>query len=90
MGAQDQEAGEPAGYCIEIKVGADGQITVSVEESQQETTEEPEGDANAHPVGSIKEACQLVMDLYKNSGQIQGVGAEQAAFDSAVPEQGGM
>lgn len=66
----DQGAGDDtsAGYCIEIRVTADGKMSVGVEPLAEEQDEEGGNAENYQPVGSIKEAMQKVMEIYQNDG----------------------
>lgn len=76
--------GMGAGYCIEIHVSAEGSIKIGVEPEGDEAAEEgaatPEAGAeegdDAQPVANIREAMKVVMDIYKNSGQIADADGE--------------
>lgn len=80
------------GYCIEIKVKADGTISVGVESLPEEDAEESAGSAGdadpeeandgAQEVSSIREAIKIVMDIYQHSGEIADAGADQAQMSS--------
>lgn len=92
MMAQDPAAmpaddGATAGYEICIKVDGSGAIMVGVEPEGAEPTD----DSGMQPVKNIKEACAIVMDIFKNSGQItdQGEGDFEAGF-GAKPPMGNM
>lgn len=74
----EQEAGTSGGYCIELKVGADGSIKVSVEPASAEVGEEAESDEEYQSVPNIREAIKLVIDIYNNQGQTQDTGANDA------------
>lgn len=87
-GAGDPDAGaQPDGgdgsYVIEIRVGADKQITVCVEQGAEEAGEEQasdagggdpaggdDGDDQSTPVQSIKAALTLALEIFKADGQM--------------------
>jgi hypothetical protein len=91
--SQDLSQGDPSqgadqsdgGYCIEVEVSAQGQITVSVESSDQEDSEQPGQDddgAGDMPVPSIKAACQMVEQIFKNNGQMPGGQSQMSVQDA--------
>lgn len=56
------------GYCIEIRVDANNQVSVGVEP----LNEKPEaGEGDYQPVKSIQEAMAVVKDIFANSGNVQ-------------------
>lgn len=84
--AQDGALDTSGGYCIEVRVDADGKIKVGVESLADEQAEdaqggEPaaEGDDNDNEqyqeVGSIGEALKLVKQIYAGAGEMQDMGA---------------
>jgi hypothetical protein len=95
-GGNDDASAGPQGYVIEIQVGADGKISVSVEPQSEEDSEEsggasgnaPDADAaggeseDSQPVANIREACKLVMEIFKSAGQMPDDGADQAAMSA--------
>lgn len=89
MSPEAQEAGK--GYCIEIEVGTDGSIRVSVESKEYEDQEhanmpegieEPEGQA----VASIDEALALAQQIFQNDGEMSEM-ADEAAEPKMDGEQ---
>lgn len=74
------------GYSIEIYVDGDGKISVGVESGAEEASEhqatgqEPE----RTPVKGIREALEIVMDIYKNQGQMNA-GEDQFAAGFGAP-----
>jgi hypothetical protein len=93
-GGADPSDDMSGGYTIEIQVGADGKISVSVEPQSEEDSEEsggggaPDADAaggeseDSQPVANIREACKLVMEIFKSAGQMPDDGADQAAMSA--------
>lgn len=78
----DQGIDMAGGYCIGIKVDAQGQVSVGVEPAKDEAAEEaasPSGGEKYQTVKSFKDALMLAMDIYKNQGQIQTGGDESFA-----------
>lgn len=61
------------GYTICIKVGADGQIYVGLENPAAEAAESPEQEAaeesGLQPVKSIKDALTAALEIYRSNGQ---------------------
>jgi hypothetical protein len=87
------EPAQQSGYCIEIHVSADNQITVGVEPESAESAEgETQPDNGGQAVSSIREALQVAMDIFKNGGQVMdaesGDGDFSAGFASGpkMPE----
>lgn len=91
---QPQTEDSTGGYEICIRVGADGALSVGVErEGAEEAQAMPPGggqpmemmaaDEGAAyvPVGSIKEALTMALDIYRAEGQMPDDGG-QAEFDS--------
>jgi len=80
----------PAGYVIEIYVGADNSLSVNVEDASAEGAEgaEPAG----QPVQSIRDAVSLVLDIFKNAGQMQDGGDADfaAGYGQPATEPGQM
>lgn len=84
MGDADEAQGS-GGYCIELHVGADGSLSVSVEDEDDETQKEggdatgapgaaaaPGGDIDkGTPAATVKEALQMILDIYKSNGKGQ-------------------
>lgn len=96
--AEDPTAAVPeaeGGYTICIKVGADGQISVGVEDEAAEAqagAESPEQESaeesSLQPVGSIKEALTAALDIYRSNGQApEDSGAMQDEFTSGFKGQ---
>jgi len=87
------------GYEITIKVDANQQITVSVDPASPDDDSGSGGgsddgsgdDESSQAVPSIKAACQVVMDIFKNAGQMTDGGAEQDAMAGGygVPQGAG-
>jgi len=87
MQAMPPEAPEGgAGYCIEIEVGTDGSIRVSVESKAYEDQEhanmpegmpEPEGQA----VASIEEALALAQQIFQNNGEMGEMAEESPKME---------
>lgn len=91
MGGEDDAAADASqGYCIEIRVDADGKIKVGVESLADEQAEESQGGEPAESedseeyqeVGSIGEALRVVKDIYTNAGNMQDMGANESEMDS--------
>lgn len=79
------------GYEICIKVDGAGKISVGVDMESDEAAQGPgtgapvtptDDDSSYHPVRSIKEAMQVAMDIYKNSGQMVSADAGMDDFNS--------
>lgn len=87
-GQAEQATGQ--GYCIEIYVNPNGQVSVGVEQ-KPEAPEQEQGAEGRTPVGGIKEALQLVMEIYQNDGQqtdtATGEEELQAGFMGGQPIQ---
>lgn len=80
MPPEAQEAG--GGYCIEIEVGADGSIRVSVESKEYEDQEHasmPEGmeEPEGQEVASIDEALAMAQQIFTSNGEMGGEPVEQ-------------
>lgn len=89
--AQDAAPEETGGYSIEIKVGADGSITVAqesgeMEAAEHENVEAPEG----QPAKDIKEALKMVLAIYNGNGTAQPATSEQDAAQSAFQSARGQ
>lgn len=92
-GAGAQPDGGDGSYVIEIRVGADKQITVCVEQGAQEDAEEQGGDAGggddgddqSTPVSSIKAALTLALEIFRNDGHLPAQADDdfQAGFQGA-------
>ena len=82
----------PAGYVIEIAVSGDNAITVSVESAEAEMGEGGAPEPQGTPVKSIRDALSLVIDIYKNAGQMQDHGDADfaAGFGKPATEPGQM
>lgn len=88
--AQGADSGAPdasSGYEICIRVDANQQITVSVDPIDPADQSDGSGGDGSGPedsqaVPSIRAACQVVMDIYKNAGQMEDAGAEQDSMSS--------
>lgn len=89
-GAQDDAPDTSQGYCIEIRVDADGKIKVGVESLADEQAEESQGAEPAEgddseqyqEVGSIGEALKLVKQIYSSAGEMQDMGAGMDEMNS--------
>lgn len=79
-----------SGYSIEINVDAQGGISVGVDNSTEEPSEQMRGgmtpDAmaadGAMPAQSIDEAIKMVMAIYQNNGDMPAPQSEDDAFAS--------
>lgn len=97
-GAEGAE--QPGGYEICIKVAPDGSMSVGVDMEGEESAPpapgippaapEMDDDASYQPVSSIKEAIQVVMDIYQNAGQMTNMAADNAEFDKGFGKPAGM
>ena len=68
MGAPDDQGAPEAsdgGYCIEIKVKADGTFSVSKEDMPAEAAEPGEAQEPEQQFGSLGEALKGVLDIVK-------------------------
>lgn len=80
---------EAPGYCIEIHVSPSGSIRVSVEPEQEEAAEgepQPEG----QEVKGIKGAIEVVLDIYKNGGQVSDAMEGEDDFNQGFGDQTGQ
>lgn len=60
------------GYCIEIRVDANNQVSVGVEPLEKEIAEEAGGaEEKYQAVKSIQEAMVIVKDIYANAGNVK-------------------
>lgn len=87
-GAPAEEAPEEqaqGAYCIEIRVAADGSLSVGVE---PETGEYAEGADKGVPVDGIKAALTKALEIWKANGQMPET-AEQD-FESGFASRGAM
>jgi len=76
-GADTGEGDTPdasGGYCIEIKVGADGKVSVGVEPQSAEDSE-GEDEENYQPVDSFAAAIKVAKEIYAHAGNMQDMGA---------------
>jgi hypothetical protein len=90
--SQDLSQGDPSqgadqsdgGYCIEVEVSAQGQITVSVESSDQEDSEQPgqEDESGDMPVNNIRDACKMVEQIFANNGQMPTAKGQMSVQDA--------
>jgi hypothetical protein len=100
-GQQGEDQNEPStdgSYVIEIAVSADGSIKVSVEPASEEAQEESGSDATgaggdtggeddeAQSVPNIREAIKLVLDIYRNAGQIEDTSGDTADMAKGYSE----
>jgi len=81
----DADQGASSGYTIELHVDGTGAISVSVEpdgaDEADASAAPPDGSGapmegeedqdEAQPVPNIREAVKLILDIYKNAGQMQ-------------------
>lgn len=109
MGA-DQTAGAAAedsgdtdaskGYCIEIRVGADGKVSVGVESLADEQSEEAgtgegaeggegSGDDDYQPVDSFIAAIKLAKEIYAHAGSMSDMSASQDEMNSGYSAKAG-
>jgi hypothetical protein len=84
----------PGGYTIELKVSADGKMSVSVEPDVEEAGEEagvtppPDGAAPVPPeddsqdVASLGEALKLIREIVMRGGEQTDMGASQDEMSS--------
>lgn len=93
-GAAMEAAPEEAGYTICIRVGADGSLSVGVENEAAEAAEPaapgaPEGEADEYasfrPAKDIKDALTQALAIYKADGQATA----DAQFDAGFSGQEG-
>jgi hypothetical protein len=72
------------GYCIEVEVSAQGQITVSVESADQEDSEQPgqEDESGDMPVNNIRDACKMVEQIFANNGQMPTAKGQMSVQDA--------
>jgi hypothetical protein len=81
-----QESPE-AGYTIEIAVDGQGAITVGLASDMADPTMPDREESGAQPAGSIKEALQMALDIFKASGQMNTTAMdEQAGFQKAMSQ----
>lgn len=71
---QDSDTPDTSGgYCIEIRVGADGKVSVGVE---PKSAEDEEGDEENHQsVDSFAGAIKLAKEIYAHAGSMQDMNA---------------
>ena len=89
-----EEAGaeqEQGGYCIEIHIGADGQISIGVEtEAEEDAEHEATGqEPERTPVKGIREAMEVVLDIFKSGGQMAEANDQFAEGFGAPPKAPG-
>ena len=60
-GAGDTDTG---GYCIEIEVDSQGNISVSLEDAKQESAEGAESEDPGTPAKSIDDALKIAREMY--------------------------
>lgn len=88
MAPEGMEA--PGGYEICIKVDAQGGISVGREDAREESAEPAmSGEEGEYtPAGSIKEALQIALTIFKGSGKAPSAAEdEQAGFNEAIEQQ---
>ena len=80
-----EPAAEPStgGFCIEIKVSADGSIKVGVEPEAEETEEDAQGGEDYQDVPDIKAALKLAMQIFSGAGQMGASSSDQGQMDAA-------
>lgn len=77
---QEPGAEEGAGgFCVKLYVGADGAMSIGVEQGMPPDDEE--GPA-MQPVASAREAMEVIMDLIKNQGQVSDAAGEEAEMEA--------
>ena len=86
-GMPEEQGAEPAqqGYCIELHVGADGSMKISVEPEEEEQGEEQTAD-QSQPVQGLKEALSVIIDIVKNGGQVADAAAGEGDFAAGFNE----
>lgn len=75
------------GFTIELNVGLDGKMTVSVEPAAEESSEEGSGsdgsdDDEAQPVANIGEALKLIREIVAHAGQMTDTSASNDEMSS--------
>ena len=82
--AEGEAATATSGYCVKITVMPDGSITVGVDpydemdgiQASDPAIADPE-EMDSQPVASIREAVQVLLDIYKNAGAMAGAPNEE-------------
>jgi hypothetical protein len=73
------------GYCIELRVKADGTMTIGVEplaEEQSEESGESGEDDDTQPVSSLGDAIRVIKDIVAHAGDISDMQGSQDAMSS--------
>ena len=70
------------GYCVEIHVTPDGQISVTVEPKSAEDAEGAHDESEAQPVSSAREAAKLVVEIINAGGAMKDTAEEDAALEA--------
>lgn len=81
MGGSDPDAdndNDSGGYAVTLYVGADGSMSVGVEQGTQP-------DPNAQPVKSLSDAMKSIMSAVENNGEVD---AEENGFNEGYGDQG--
>lgn len=79
------EQGGQAGYCIELCVTPDGQMTIAVEPLGGEMGEE-QGEPTGTPVNGLRDALAMIMTIVKNNGQMANEQAGEDEFNAGYGE----
>jgi hypothetical protein len=79
--AGDAQPDMSNGYCIEVHVTPDGQISVTVEPKSAEDAEGAHDESEAQVVNSPREAAKLVVDIINSQGAMKDTGADDAAME---------
>lgn len=75
------------GFVIEIKVGADGQMSVGVEPASEEASEGGDESGEYQPVASLPELFKLIKQLIASNGE-QATSDDQSEMDEAYDARG--
>ena len=77
----DQTPDMSNGFCVEIHVTPDGQISVTVEPKSAEDAEGAHDEGEAQVVSSAREAAKLVVEIINAQGQMRDTGAETESME---------
>jgi hypothetical protein len=83
--AEDAGMDMSQGYCIELKVKADGSMTIGVEplaEEQSEESGEDGSEDDSQPVSSLGDAIRVIKDIVAHAGDISDMQGSQDAMSS--------
>lgn len=78
--ATTDDSAPTGGYCIEIKVTADGKMSVGVEPQADDAAEEggENGDEGEYQsVSGMSDLMRLIKDIVSNAGQIEDISGGQ-------------